>query len=138
MRRLNEEEAEDDWEYVDDPAKLSSLGDEKEFASLMIQLVGHEAPRRFALVEEIGERKDAMIVAWGIAFDDHAEVVSAAHDGARAIFSSAEAARRLLSSHEKIKVWLVWIDGQSLDRRPSRIPPEYKWWGWEALTGQVI
>jgi hypothetical protein len=86
----------------------------------------------------MGERKDAMIVAWGIAFDDHAEVVSAAHDGTRAIFSSAERARQRLSSNEKIKVWLVWIDDYRPDQQPSRIPPEYKWWGWEALTGQVI
>lgn len=138
MRQLNEEEVEDDTEYVDDPAQLLTLGDEKTFARLVRELVEVEAPRRFALVEEIGERKDAMIVAWGIAFDDHAEVASAAHDGIRAIFPSAESARQRLSSHEKIKIRLVWIDGQRPDQRPSRIPPEYRWWGREALTGQAI
>jgi hypothetical protein len=133
-----DEETEDDWEYVADPAELFSLGNEKTFTRLVRQMVEHEAPRRFALVEEIGERKDAEIIAWGIAFDDHAEVVSAAHDGVRAIFSSAERAQQRLSNHEKIKVRLVWIDDQRLDQPPSRIPPEYKWWGWKALTGQVI
>jgi len=136
MRRLNEEETEDDWEYVDDPAELFSLGDEKTFARLVSHLVEVEAPRRFALVEEIGERKDAMIIAWGIAFDDHAEIVSAAHDGVRAIFSSAENARQWLSSHEKIKIRLVWID--QTEQQHSRISPEYRWWSWEAITGQVI
>jgi hypothetical protein len=122
MRWLNAEETEDDWGYVSDPTELSSLYDEKTFTGLVRQLVEVEAPRRFALVEEIGERKDAAIIAWGIAFDDHAEVVSAAHDGVHKIFSSAERARQRLSNHEKIKVRLVWIDGQRPDQRPSRIP----------------
>lgn len=137
-----DEETEDEWEYVDDPADLSSLGDEKTFARQIGQLVENEAPLRFALVEEIGERKDAVIVAWGIAFDDHAEVVSAAYDGIRAFFSSAERARQRLSNHEKIKVRLVWIDRphpRQTGKQSSRMPPpEYKWWGWEALTGKVI
>jgi hypothetical protein len=128
-------------EYVDDPAELSSLGDEESFSRQVIEMVANEAPRRFSLVEEIGERQDAVIVAWGIAFSDHAEVVSAAHDGTRAIFSSAEHARRRLSSREKIKIRLVWLDGEDRPRtgnRPSSLRPVDRWWGREALLGRDV
>jgi hypothetical protein len=100
----------DDTEYVDDPAELSSMGDEKSFAEQVEALVAAETPRLFALVGEVEERKDAMIMVWGIAFAEHAEVVSAAHDGVRGVFNSAERACELLSAKGKVKVRLVWVD----------------------------
>lgn len=96
-------------EYVD-ASELSPIGNEKEFAREIGRMVAEEAPRLFALCEELGDRADAVTVAWGMSFDDFAEVVSAAHDGVRGIFSSAERARKRLSSGEKIKIRLVWVD----------------------------
>lgn len=48
---------------------------EEEFARLMSEMVAAEAPRLFALVQEYGDRVDGRIAAWGMAFDDGAEVV---------------------------------------------------------------
>ncbi|SDQ36993.1 hypothetical protein [Actinopolyspora saharensis] len=56
--------------------QLEPLGSEEEFAALVERLVLDEAPRVFALVEEVGERADAGIVAWGMALRDRAELVA--------------------------------------------------------------
>lgn len=61
----------------DDVDELRPLGDEAEFAELVKALVADTAPCLFALVEECGERADGWIVAWGMQFEDHAEVVAA-------------------------------------------------------------
>lgn len=47
---------------------------EEEFAELVQGLVDDHAPRVFALVEEIGERLDGGIFAWGLEFGDWAAV----------------------------------------------------------------
>ncbi|SER38338.1 hypothetical protein [Actinokineospora terrae] len=49
--------------------------DEPEFAALLAGAVADEAPRVFAIVEEFGDRHDARIAAWGMAFPEHAELV---------------------------------------------------------------
>lgn len=41
-------------------------------------MVTDEAPQLFAIIQEYGERVDGRIAAWGMSFDDHAEVVSVA------------------------------------------------------------
>lgn len=96
-------------EYVD-PAELPPMGDEELFTAEINKMVAEDAPRVFALCGEVGDRVDAVTIAWGMAFDDHAEIVCTTHDSARGIFDSAERARTLLSAHDKIKVRLVWID----------------------------
>lgn len=96
-------------EYVD-PTELSPIGDQELFTAEINTMVAEEAPRLFALCGEIGNRVDAMTIAWGMAFNNHAEVVSAAHDGVRGVFNSAERARKLLSAHDKVQVRLVWVD----------------------------
>lgn len=121
-----DEETDDDWEYVDDPAQLLTLVDEKAFARMVHESVEVEAPRRFALVKEIGERKDAEIIAWGMAFNDGAEVVGTTRHCIQVSSSSAERARQLISWREKAEIKLFWIDGPRPDQRPSRIPPKYR------------
>jgi hypothetical protein len=59
-----------------DPSGLTPLCDEPEFTAILESMVADEAPRLFAVVQEYGKRVDGMIVAWGMAFADHAEVVS--------------------------------------------------------------
>lgn len=87
----------------DDVDELRPLGDEAEFAELV--KVADTAPCLFALVEECGERADGWIVAWGMQFEDHAEVV-AADRGLRLSVLSAERARDLFGRVGTIR--LVW------------------------------
>ena len=62
--------------FVSDPAGLTSPYDEPTFAALLDEMVAAEAPRVFAIVQEYGQRIDAQIAGWGLAFDDHAEVTA--------------------------------------------------------------
>ncbi|MGH3931654.1 MAG: hypothetical protein ACRDTF_16970 [Pseudonocardiaceae bacterium] len=79
--------------------------DEPEFAARLERLVANFAPRLFALVEEEGDRADGRIRAWGMAFEDHAEVVGVDR-AMRGSFSSADSAHRLFSRRGKTR--LVW------------------------------
>jgi len=80
---------------------------EPEFAALLRMLVADCAPRLFALVEEAGERLDGRLFAWGMAFEDHAEVVGVDRV-IRGSFESADSAQRLFSCRAKMR--LVWYD----------------------------
>jgi hypothetical protein len=64
----------------------------------------------FAMCEEIGD--DAAVVAWGLSFKDHAEMILA-DDGRQRhfLFSSAEYAPRELTARSKhCTLRLVWAD----------------------------
>lgn len=61
----------------------------------------------FAVVQEYGERVDAVIAAWGMAFDDHAEVV--AHE-LRMSVRSPESALRTFAGGPHIRARLVWFN----------------------------
>ncbi|MPZ67086.1 MAG: hypothetical protein GEU83_16795 [Pseudonocardiaceae bacterium] len=99
------------------------LGTEEEFAQLVAELVTDEAPRLFALVEEHGERVDGWILAWGMAFEDHVEIVGV-DGGMRGSFPSVQRARWALS--RRVKVRLVWVDTVAplRPRSPSESAPE--------------
>ncbi len=92
--------------------ELEPLGTEEEFVTLIDELVAEDAPRVFALVEECGERVDARILAWGMAFEDHAEVVGV-YRGVYGRFRSAENARRTFARRRTVR--LVWAT-------PERFP----------------
>ncbi|MGH3870644.1 MAG: hypothetical protein ACRDSR_03850 [Pseudonocardiaceae bacterium] len=89
------------------PAVDAPLCAEPEFAALAEGLVADFAPRLFALVEEIGERVDGRIFAWGLAFEDRAEVVGVDRT-IRGSFASADSARLMFSRCGKMR--LVWYD----------------------------
>ncbi|MGH3975064.1 MAG: hypothetical protein ACRDS9_17305 [Pseudonocardiaceae bacterium] len=89
------------------PAAQTPLWDEPEFAALAERLVADFAPRLFALVEEKGERVDGRVFAWGMAFEDHAEVVGVDR-AIRGSFSSADSARLMFSCGGKMR--LVWYN----------------------------
>lgn len=95
-------------ESDDDSDTLSPIGDETLFTSEINTMVTEEAPHMFALVEEIKDRVDAVIIAWGMAFPDHVEIISASHDGVRGIFRSAQRAQQLLSPRHNL-IRLIWI-----------------------------
>jgi hypothetical protein len=80
---------------------------EPEFAALAEGLVADFAPRLFALLEEEGERVDGHIFAWGMAFEDHAELVGVDGDF-RGSFSSAGSAALMFSHGRKVR--LVWYN----------------------------
>lgn len=92
------------------------LGTVEEFAELVGDLVADSAPRVFALVEECGERADGWIAAWGMQFEDHAEVV-AADRGLRISVPSAEGARSMLARLGRIR--LVWCQHEALPSPPT-------------------
>lgn len=81
--------------------------DEPTFAAILEGIVADEAPRLFAVVQECGERMDGWIAAWGLAFDDHSEVMS------RDVHSSLrrpEDALRLFNVGSHIRARLVWFN----------------------------
>jgi hypothetical protein len=59
-----------------EPAMLGPFCGETEFNELMDGMVAEEAPRLFAVVQIYGERADGRIAAWGMAFEEGAELVS--------------------------------------------------------------
>ncbi|MGH3907817.1 MAG: hypothetical protein ACRDTE_27100 [Pseudonocardiaceae bacterium] len=96
-------------QFIPDPSGLAPLGDEPEFAAIVESTVADEAPRLFAIIQEYGERVDGRIAAWGMAFDDHAEVVSVAH-GMRGSLRAPEDALRLFHLGSHIRARLVWFN----------------------------
>ncbi len=89
----------------DEMGELRPLGSEEEFAGLVGELVAVSAPRLFALVEECGERADGWIVAWGMQFEDHVEVI-ATDRGLRLSLTSVERAHETFSRLGRMR--LVW------------------------------
>lgn len=96
------------------PSHDEPLCGEEEFAQEVHELVADEAPRVFALVEEYGERVDGWIVAWGMAFEDHVEVVGM--NGLRLHTTSAQRAQRAFGRRRTIR--LVWTDPA---RQPAQV-----------------
>lgn len=97
----------DDEQQDDNPEGLPPLGDDTQFTSQINTMVTEEAPRMFALVEEIKDRADAVIIAWGMAFPDHVEIMSAGRGRVRGMFNSAQRAQQLFSVCNPIR--LVWV-----------------------------
>jgi hypothetical protein len=96
-------------EFVSDPSDLTPVCDEPEFATILEEMVADEAPRLFAVVQEYGDRVDGRIVAWGMAFDDHTEVVSVKR-GLRMSLQAPENALRLFKFGSHIQARLVWFN----------------------------
>jgi hypothetical protein len=71
-------------------------------------MVAEYAPRRFAVVEVLGERAYARITSWALDFDDHAEVLGV--DGLRRSLPSAQRALTKLGGREDVTLRLVWVD----------------------------
>lgn len=87
-----------------------SARDEEAFTAKVDKIVAAEMPRMFAMCEEIDD--DAAVVAWGLSFKDHAEMILA-DDGRQRhfLFSSAEYAPRELTARSKhCTLRLVWAD----------------------------
>ena len=94
---------------ISEPSGLAPLGDEAEFAAIVERAVADGAPRLFAVVQEYGERVDGRIAAWGMAFDDHAEVVSVVGEMWGSV-RTPEDAVRLFGGGDHICARLVWFN----------------------------
>jgi hypothetical protein len=89
-----------------DPAGLSPLCDETEFAADLQLMVSEEAPRLFAVIQEYGDRVDARIAAWGMAFPDHADLTT------RGSWMSTESPERALHRFNRaphVRARLIWV-----------------------------
>ena len=91
------------------------LGDEHQFAALMRGMVADLAPRVFAIVQEYGERVDGRVVAWGMAFDDHADALDV-DGGAHVASRSAEDVLRGFARSRHVTPHLVWVDPAAATR----------------------
>jgi len=85
------------------------------FEALIRELVTDDAPRLFAVVEEYGDREDAHVGAWGLAFPDHAEVVTAEGTLRMRVQSPDSTLRFFLAPNVTARV--VWIDGLGDDSK---------------------
>lgn len=84
---------------------------EAEFVNMIYEMAITGAPKRFAIMGEIGDRVDAIELAWGIKFSDHhTEVVSIGSDHVQASFSSLRQAWKVFSINGKIKIRIVPVD----------------------------
>ncbi|MCX2729861.1 hypothetical protein OOZ19_06390 [Saccharopolyspora sp. NFXS83] len=94
---------------VNDPTGMRPLCDERMFSEIMAGIVADSVPRVFAVVQEYGERVDGRIAAWGLALDDHVQVVSVlgrAHSTA----PTAEDCLREYRFGTHIRPRIVWYD----------------------------
>lgn len=83
------------------------LGTEAEFTALIEGMVAEFAPRLFAVVQEYGERLDGRLAAWGLAFDDHVEVLDA--DGRHYLsLGSVGRAAILYAEPPNVSTRVVW------------------------------
>jgi len=92
-----------------DRSRFDSLCDGDEFAVLIDGMVADFAPRLFAIVQEYGEHADGRIAAWGMDFDDHADVVSV-EGGVRMTLQAPEKALARFRWGEHITARLVWVN----------------------------
>ncbi|GAA3462665.1 hypothetical protein ACFFSW_24855 [Saccharothrix longispora] len=77
------------------------------YDEFVAELVSDDAPRLFAVVREYGDREDADVAAWGMAFPDRAEVVGVERR-VRMSLRDPERAARLFAGGDGARARLVW------------------------------
>ncbi|GAA1337223.1 hypothetical protein [Saccharothrix algeriensis] len=87
------------------------LWDAAGFIAFLEGLATDDAPRLFAIAVEYGCRHDGYIAAYGMAFDDHAEVVSRSGDF-RALVVEPGSALRYFEEGNGTKTHLLWLTGE--------------------------
>ncbi|WP_433274248.1 hypothetical protein ACQPZF_21225 [Actinosynnema sp. CS-041913] len=93
---------------MDDSTDHDSLWDEATSAQFLAELATEEAPRLFAVAVEYGERQDAHIAAYGMAFHDHAQVISTEGDF-HASLQKAENALLYFTEGGDANARLLWL-----------------------------
>jgi hypothetical protein len=92
---------------------LPPLCDEAEFVQEIAELVAAEAPRLFAVVQEYGERVDGRIAAWGLAFEDYADIVGVDPSTTHLRLQTPERAVRYFSRHPRITARVTWVNAST-------------------------
>ncbi|CCH27612.1 hypothetical protein ABZ816_07925 [Actinosynnema sp. NPDC047251] len=64
------------------------------------------APQLFAVVQQDDE--EDWVAAWGMAFEDHAEVASTSGD-LRMLTATAESALRYFEEGDEVRTTIVWV-----------------------------
>jgi hypothetical protein len=83
------------------------LCDAAEFAELMTEMVTDDAPKVFAVVEELDTRVDARVAGWGLAYEDHVDVIGV--DGGVHLGAAApENVLRRFGRQARITAHIVW------------------------------
>ncbi|MFC6088232.1 hypothetical protein [Saccharothrix lopnurensis] len=97
---------------LDEHPAVEPLWSPEEFADIMRELAREEAPRLFAIVEEYGDRVDARVAGYGVAFAGRVDANSV--EGNFPLRTeSAEGARKVFeigSRPRGVRVHLVWLD----------------------------
>lgn len=88
---------------------------EAEFTELVDEMVADEAPRLFAVVQVYGERVEGRIAAWGMAFEDRAEVISIS-GGTSMSLRSPERAVWGFGRRTGVTARLVWVNPDATTR----------------------
>lgn len=81
--------------------------DQSEYQQFVAEMIADEQPRLFAVLREFGECEDAEVAAWGMAWDDHVEVIG--QRGVRLSSDSTERVARRFSRGENTSARLVWV-----------------------------
>lgn len=81
--------------------------DEQQFSEILRGIAVDTAPRLFAVAQEYGERQDGWIAAWGMAFPDHAEVISVRGDFRMRVRRPENALRAY--ADDEVSARLVWL-----------------------------
>jgi hypothetical protein len=92
-----------------DPSRREPLADPDTFAEILRGMVADYAPRMFAVVQEYGDRVDARIAAWGMAFEDHAFAVSE-DSSTRHEADSPEDILFVFGLGAHVQPHIVWVD----------------------------
>lgn len=98
-----------------DPTRIEPLCDEPRFAEILESMVAYHAPRVFAVVQEYGDRVDARIAAWGLAFEDRAEAFGVS-GGSYQGFDTPGHVAQLFRIGTHVRSRLVWVN-------PDAAPP---------------
>jgi hypothetical protein len=95
----------------------SPLCDATEFVALMTEMVTDDAPKVFAVVEELGTRHDARIAGWGLAYETHVDVIGvdgAIHLGA----ATPENVLRRFGRQTELTAHIIWPSAPEPEPEP--------------------
>ena len=98
------------YDRIPDPTGEQPMGTKEEFDAIIEGTVAAYAPRMFAVVLEYGDRVDFQIAAWGMAFEDHSDLIDNNSNVIRTGLQSPELALRGYQIGDRVRPHLVWVN----------------------------
>jgi hypothetical protein len=74
--------------------EIKTLFSPESYEQAVREMVDELAPRRFAIVQDLGDHFDGRVAAWGIAFDDRVEIVDTQSSSSMSLTSPDTALRQ--------------------------------------------